>query len=43
MVTTTVEILLDEIEGEAHGPRRVEIDGPLIIRGSARIPKGWKT
>ncbi|GGE44279.1 LacI family DNA-binding transcriptional regulator [Actibacterium pelagium] len=43
MVSETVDILLDEIEGEAHGPRRVEIDGPLIIRGSARIPEGWKT
>jgi DNA-binding LacI/PurR family transcriptional regulator len=40
MVASTVDILLSEIEGEASGPRHIEIDGPLIIRGSARIPKG---
>lgn len=42
MVASTVEILLQEIEGEARGHRNVAIDGPLIIRGSARIPEGWK-
>ncbi|WP_424985745.1 LacI family DNA-binding transcriptional regulator [Microbulbifer sp. S227A] len=41
MVASTVELLLDEIEGKAAGPRRIEIDGPLIIRGSARVPQGW--
>ncbi len=41
MVTETVEILLEEIEGEGAQPRKVEIDGPLILRGSARIPEGW--
>lgn len=40
MVASTVDILLSEIEGEAKGPRHIEIDGPLIIRGSARIPEG---
>jgi len=40
MVASTVDILLSEIEGEASGPRHIEIDGPLIIRGSARIPEG---
>lgn len=43
MVAETVDILLAKIEGPDIGPRRVEIDGPLIIRGSARIPEGWKT
>ncbi|AHD08471.1 LacI family DNA-binding transcriptional regulator [Phaeobacter gallaeciensis] len=42
MVSATVDILLDEIEGSSTGPRRIAIDGPLIVRGSARIPKGWK-
>ncbi|EEE35793.1 transcriptional regulator, LacI family [Rhodobacteraceae bacterium KLH11] len=43
MVADTVDILLSKIEGSDARPRRVEIDGPLIIRGSARIPEGWKT
>lgn len=43
MVAETVDILLAKIEGPDAGPRRVEIDGPLIVRGSARIPEGWKT
>ncbi len=43
MVAETVEILLRKIEDSSALPRRVEIDGPLIVRGSARIPEGWKT
>ncbi len=43
MVADTVDILLSKIENSDVGPRRVEIDGPLIVRGSARIPEGWKT
>lgn len=43
MVAETVNILLSKIENSDLGPRRVEIDGPLVIRGSARIPEGWKT
>lgn len=43
MVADTVDILLSKIEGSDARPRRVEIDGPLIVRGSARIPEGWKT
>ncbi|RMD93472.1 MAG: LacI family DNA-binding transcriptional regulator [Alphaproteobacteria bacterium] len=39
MVAQTVEILMEHIEDPAHArPRRVEIDGPLVIRGSARKP-----
>ncbi|MDJ0628988.1 MAG: LacI family DNA-binding transcriptional regulator [Rhodobacter sp.] len=41
MVTETVDILLSMIETPGTRPRRVEIDGPLIVRGSARIPEGW--
>ena len=43
MVAETVDILLSKIENADARPRRVEIDGPLIVRGSARIPEGWKT
>lgn len=43
MVGATVDILLAEINGEEIEQRKVEIDGPLIVRGSARIPEGWKT
>ena len=41
MVSQTVEILLDQIENNQNAPRRVAIDSPLILRGSARIPEGW--
>jgi len=43
MVADTVEILLDQIENNSDEPRRIAIDGPLILRGSARIPEGWTT
>jgi DNA-binding LacI/PurR family transcriptional regulator len=43
MVTNTVEILLDQIENNAGEPRRIAIDGPLIVRGTAKIPEGWTT
>jgi DNA-binding LacI/PurR family transcriptional regulator len=41
MVANTVEILLDQIENDTSETRRITIDGPLILRGSARVPKGW--
>jgi len=41
MVDRTVEILLDQIETPAAPVREEEIDAPLIVRGSARIPEGW--
>lgn len=41
MVASTVKLLLAEIEGAGDGPRKIQIDGPLIVRGSARIPEGW--
>jgi DNA-binding LacI/PurR family transcriptional regulator len=43
MVAETVEILLTKITDASAAPRRVEIDGPLIVRGSARIPEEWKS
>ena len=41
MVARTVELLLDKIDNANAPPRRLEIDGPLILRGSARVPEGW--
>ncbi len=43
MVAETVDILLAKIKDRTAPSRHVEIDSPLIIRGSARIPDGWKT
>lgn len=41
MVTNTVDILLDQVEGSASKLRRIAIAGPFIKRGSARVPDGW--
>ena len=41
MVAATVDTLLSQIRGEAGPPESLEIPGPLILRGSARIPEGW--
>lgn len=38
MVAHTVKMLLDRIEDGETLPKHVALDGPLIIRGSARIP-----
>ncbi|WP_136441497.1 LacI family DNA-binding transcriptional regulator [Pacificoceanicola onchidii] len=43
MVAETVDILLNTIEDTNTPPRRIAIDGPLIVRGSARVPDGWET
>jgi DNA-binding LacI/PurR family transcriptional regulator len=40
MVSATVETLLGQIEGSSE-PRHVRIDGPLIVRRSARVPEGF--
>lgn len=40
MVEATVDALLARIDGE-DVPRRLTIPGPLILRGSARRPKGF--
>ncbi|MBO9411949.1 MULTISPECIES: LacI family DNA-binding transcriptional regulator [unclassified Ruegeria] len=43
MVAETVTALLDHIDTPATAkPRKVAIDGPLIVRTSARLPKGWE-
>ena len=41
MVARTVELLLDKIDNHNAPPRRIAIDGPLIVRGSAGAPEGW--
>lgn len=41
MVAETVDLLLAEIDGTGQGPQKIEIDGPFVVRGSARIPEGW--
>lgn len=41
MVDETVKTLLAHINAGEITPRRVTIDGPLVVRKSARIPKGW--
>ncbi len=41
MVANTIEILLDQIDKNTGDTRHIAIDGPLIVRGSAQIPKGW--
>ncbi|MEL6598652.1 MAG: LacI family DNA-binding transcriptional regulator [Pseudomonadota bacterium] len=39
MVAETVRLLIARIEGADIAARRVEIDGPLMIRGSTRSPE----
>lgn len=41
MAEATVDILMDRLNDPDTKPRRVALDGPLVLRGSARIPKGW--
>jgi DNA-binding LacI/PurR family transcriptional regulator len=41
MVSATVETLLAEIEDGAAPGQITQIEGPLIVRGSARRPEGW--
>ena len=39
MVAETVEAILGQIDGTA-APQKTRIDGPLMVRRSARIPQG---
>jgi hypothetical protein len=41
MVGETVDLLLRLVEHPGSAPCNVEVDGRLILRGSARIPEGW--
>jgi DNA-binding LacI/PurR family transcriptional regulator len=42
MVEATVRVLLDQLEQPGAAPQRVEIPGPLMVRGSARVPEGYQ-
>jgi DNA-binding LacI/PurR family transcriptional regulator len=41
MVEATVDTLLAQIEDRDRPAQKIEIDGPLILRRSARLPEGW--
>lgn len=41
MVDATVETLIGQIDDPDRPTQRTEIEGPLIVRGSARKPEGW--
>ena len=41
MVEETVAILMARLNDNDTTPKAVMIDGPLIVRGSARVPQGW--
>jgi DNA-binding LacI/PurR family transcriptional regulator len=42
MVQETVSALLDHInQPAAVVPRKIAIDGPLVVRGSAKTPEGY--
>ncbi len=41
MVEATVEAILARIGKPNSDPAKLRIDGPLTVRGSARIPEGW--
>ena len=41
MVEATVETLLGQIDDKRRPAQTLEIAGPLIVRGSARVPEGW--
>ncbi len=41
MVNSTVDLILGQIESGDAVPQKIEIEGELIVRGSARIPEGW--
>jgi DNA-binding LacI/PurR family transcriptional regulator len=40
MVSATVDSILGQIEGD-HAPRKIQINGPLMIRQSTRIQEGY--
>ena len=42
MVRETVEILIEKIENSQARPQKIKIDGPLILRNSAKTQKGYR-
>ena len=43
MVSQTIDALMARLSGEDVAPRSIVIEGPLMIRGSARKPQGTMT
>ncbi|AXI45439.1 LacI family transcriptional regulator [Sulfitobacter sp. SK012] len=43
MVAETVRVLMERLDATPTGPRQIEIEAPLIIRGSARTIQGSTT
>ena len=41
MVEATVETMLAQIADPTRAAQKIQIEGPLTLRSSARIPKGW--
>jgi len=41
MVDQTVRLMLDKIRDPDVASKHIKILSPLIVRGSAKIPKGW--
>ncbi len=41
MAEATVNMLVSMIEDDVPSPGRLEIESPLILRGSARVPPDW--
>ena len=41
MVAETIALLLAQIDDPGTAPRRVTLEAPLVIRGSARQPEHW--
>jgi DNA-binding LacI/PurR family transcriptional regulator len=41
MVDATVDMLLRQIDQGETKPEQVLVDAPLVVRGTARMPKGW--
>ena len=42
MVEQAVGILMERLDGSNAEPRKIKLGGPLLVRGSARVPAGWK-
>ena len=42
MVRETIDLLLGKIDDPDSPQCRIEIEGQLIVRGSARVPEGWR-
>lgn len=43
MVDETVSLIIEKIDNPASAARHIKVASPLIVRGSAKIPKGWNT